>query len=248
MARALYIHWPFCLAKCPYCDFNSHVHRGAFDEAAYVEAYARELSYFARQTQGRTVQSIFFGGGTPSLMDPDWVGVIIAKAASLWAAAGVLEVSLEANPTDAEAGRFQALRAAGVQRLSLGLQSLDDQALALLGRNHSAAEARQAMAMAARTFPRLSADLIYIHSNGLAEGREAYLDRVRSGPGRYRNLAVSNFRVRRDGATAICDGVVSFEYAPPKGSVIAVKAHFLAVWKLEGEAWRLAAYASPSVS
>jgi oxygen-independent coproporphyrinogen-3 oxidase len=157
----IYVHWPYCARICPYCDFNVVRDRGQTEQAALVRAIVRDLQAHAALTGPRRLVSVFFGGGTPSLMDPAWVAEILEAARRLWPAAGPLEVTLEANPTDAEAGRFEALRAAGVERLSLGLQSLDDQALAFLGRNHAAAEARQAMAMAARTFPRLSADLIY---------------------------------------------------------------------------------------
>ena len=120
----VYIHWPFCAAKCPYCDFNSHVHRGAFDEAAYVETYKQEIAYFARQAPGRTVQSIFFGGGTPSLMDPRSVAAILETIGHYWNIAPKAEITLEANPTSVEADRFRGYRTAGVNRVSLGVQSL----------------------------------------------------------------------------------------------------------------------------
>ena len=120
----IYVHWPFCAAKCPYCDFNSHVHRGAFDEAAYVESYAQELAHFAKLTPGRTVQSIFFGGGTPSLMDPRSVEGILNAIAKHWPVDAKAEITLEANPTSVEADRFRGYRAAGVNRVSLGVQSL----------------------------------------------------------------------------------------------------------------------------
>ena len=157
----VYVHWPYCARICPYCDFNVVRDRGQAEQGALAQAIVRDLAAHAALLGPRRLASVFFGGGTPSLMDPAWVAAIVEAARGLWPAAGPLEVALEANPTDAEAGRFEALRAAGVERLSLGVQALDDAALAFLGRNHSAAEARKAMAAAARVFPRLSADLIY---------------------------------------------------------------------------------------
>lgn len=156
----LYIHWPFCQSKCPYCDFNSHV-RETIDQARWRSALLQELAYFASRTQGRRLSSVFFGGGTPSLMAPDTVGALLECLPQYWQLAENLEVTLEANPTSTEAEKFAAYRAAGVNRLSLGVQSFDDEALAFLGRRHSAAEARQAIALARRHFPRFSFDLIY---------------------------------------------------------------------------------------
>jgi oxygen-independent coproporphyrinogen-3 oxidase len=156
----VYIHWPFCRSKCPYCDFNSHV-AATIDQGRWRAALTRELAHFAGDTGARTVTSIFFGGGTPSLMDPETVAGLIAAVADRWTVADTLEVTLEANPTSVEAGRFAAFRAAGVNRLSLGVQSFDDAALAFLGREHSAREARDAIALAAAHFPRFSFDLIY---------------------------------------------------------------------------------------
>jgi len=157
----VYVHWPFCMAKCPYCDFNSHVHRGAFDEAAYVDAYTREIAHFAAQTQGRTVQSIFFGGGTPSLMDPRSVASILDAIAAHWSVAPKAEITLEANPTSVEADRFRGYKAAGVNRVSLGVQSLREGPLAELGRRHTVDEAIRAVRLAQSIFPRSSFDLIY---------------------------------------------------------------------------------------
>jgi oxygen-independent coproporphyrinogen-3 oxidase len=157
----VYVHWPFCMAKCPYCDFNSHVHRGAFDEAAYVEAYTREIAHFAAQTQGRTVQSIFFGGGTPSLMDPRSVASILDAIAAHWSVAPKAEITLEANPTSVEADRFRGYKAAGVNRVSLGVQSLREGPLAELGRRPTVDEAIRAVRLAQSIFPRSSFDLIY---------------------------------------------------------------------------------------
>lgn len=158
----LYIHWPYCAKICPYCDFNVYRDRGRGEEqAALVRAIAEDLAAQRALTGPRELVSIFFGGGTPSLMDPAWAGELIALARRLWTPAGAVEVTLEANPTDAEAGRFAVFADAGVNRLSLGLQALDDESLALLGRNHDAAEARRAAQVAAASFPRLSVDMIY---------------------------------------------------------------------------------------
>ncbi|MDP1630523.1 MAG: radical SAM family heme chaperone HemW [Caulobacter sp.] len=158
----LYVHWPYCARICPYCDFNVVRDRGRKDEqAALAAAILADMAAQRVLTGPRRLVSIFLGGGTPSLMDPQWAADIIAAARRLWDAAPDLEISLEANPTDAEADRFSAFAAAGVDRLSLGLQSFDDEALTLLGRNHDAGQARRAAAMAGRTFPRLSVDMIY---------------------------------------------------------------------------------------
>lgn len=157
---ALYLHWPFCLAKCPYCDFNSHV-RDRIPQTRFRDALRRELAWEAERLGRRRLASIFFGGGTPSLMDPDTVSVLIEDARRLFAADGDIEITLEANPTSVEAGRFAAFRAAGVNRVSIGVQSLDTAALHLLGRQHSVAQAWAALETARSIFPRLSFDLIY---------------------------------------------------------------------------------------
>ena len=157
---ALYIHWPFCKSKCPYCDFNSHV-RAGIDEERWRAALLAELDEAAAETPGRRVTSVFFGGGTPSLMAPATVAALLDRAAVRWPIAEDVEITLEANPTSVEAARFAALRWAGVNRLSLGVQALDDRALRFLGRGHDAAEALAAIALAARHFPRYSFDLIY---------------------------------------------------------------------------------------
>ena len=157
----VYVHWPFCAAKCPYCDFNSHVHRGPFDERAYVEAYLREIAHFAALTPGRTVHSVFFGGGTPSLMDPRSVEAILAAIDTGWRLDPRAEITLEANPTSVEADRFRGYRAAGVNRVSLGVQALRDKPLAELGRRHTVDEAVAAVRLAQSIFPRSSFDLIY---------------------------------------------------------------------------------------
>ena len=157
---ALYIHWPFCLQKCPYCDFNSHV-RDVLPQARFAAALRRELAWEAARLGRRPLASIFFGGGTPSLMAPDTVAGLVADARALFDAAPDLEVTLEANPTSVELSRLAGFRDAGVNRLSLGVQALDDAALAGLGRAHSAAQAIAALEHARASFPRLSFDLIY---------------------------------------------------------------------------------------
>ena len=156
----LYIHWPFCLSKCPYCDFNSHV-RASIDQLRWRNALVRELRHYAGGTPGRRVTSVFFGGGTPSLLAPDTVAAVIAAAGEAWTLDPEVEITLEANPTSVEAARFAAYREAGVNRVSLGVQALDDAALAFLGRTHSAAEAITAVETAQRVFARVSFDLIY---------------------------------------------------------------------------------------
>ena len=167
----VYVHWPYCARICPYCDFNVYRAKGREAEAARLaSAILADLQAQAELTGPRRLVSIFFGGGTPSLMDPQGVASIIAAARALWAPADDLEVSLEANPTDAEASRFAALAQAGVNRLSLGLQALDDAALRFLGRNHDSAEGRRAAQAAARAFPRLSLDLIYARPGQTPDG------------------------------------------------------------------------------
>lgn len=157
---ALYVHWPFCKAKCPYCDFNSHV-RDAIDQATWRQALLAELDHMAGMTGNRPLRSIFFGGGTPSLMAPETVEAVIARAGRLFGFEPGIEITLEANPTSVEAGRFKGYRQAGVNRLSLGVQALEGEALRFLGREHSAAEALAALELARRIFPRFSFDLIY---------------------------------------------------------------------------------------
>jgi oxygen-independent coproporphyrinogen-3 oxidase len=157
---ALYIHWPFCKSKCPYCDFNSHV-RAGIDEARWREALLRELDHGAAETRGRALGSIFFGGGTPSLMAPATVASLLERAAAHWSFAPDIEITLEANPNSVEAARFRDLAAAGVNRLSLGVQALDDASLKFLGRGHDRIEALTAVELARANFPRFSFDLIY---------------------------------------------------------------------------------------
>ena len=157
----VYVHWPFCLSKCPYCDFNSHVRHGGVDEARFLRAYETEIAATAARAPDRTVSTIFFGGGTPSLMQPSSVQRILDCIAERWSVAPDVEVTLEANPTSVEARRFRGFRTAGVNRVSLGVQSLDDAALKELGRLHSAQEALDAVAIARSIFDRYSFDLIY---------------------------------------------------------------------------------------
>ncbi|MBO6637117.1 MAG: coproporphyrinogen III oxidase [Roseitalea sp.] len=157
----VYLHWPFCAAKCPYCDFNSHVRHRPVDQTAYAEAFQREMAHMRDMTGPRQVTSIFIGGGTPSLMAPEAVGVLLDAVAAHWTVAAGIEVTMEANPQSADAERFAGYRAVGVNRLSLGVQALNDADLKFLGRLHDANEARAAIELARRTFPRLSFDLIY---------------------------------------------------------------------------------------
>jgi oxygen-independent coproporphyrinogen-3 oxidase len=157
---ALYVHWPFCVSKCPYCDFNSHV-RSSIEQGEWREALLTDLAHEARLLPGRTLTSIFFGGGTPSLMDPATVESVIDAATNCWTASSDIEITLEANPNSVEAARFADLAVAGVNRLSLGLQSFDDRALEFLGRAHSAGEGFAALEIAQRNFRRVSFDLIY---------------------------------------------------------------------------------------
>ena len=173
---ALYVHWPYCARICPYCDFNVVRDRGkAAEQAALAEAILADMEAQAALTGPRRLASIFLGGGTPSLMAPEAVAAVIARARTLFPSSGEIEITLEANPTDAEAARFAALSDAGVNRLSMGVQALDDAALAFLGRNHSADEARRAVAVAARAFPRLSIDLIYARPDQTVAGWNAEL-------------------------------------------------------------------------
>jgi oxygen-independent coproporphyrinogen-3 oxidase len=170
----IYVHWPFCRAKCPYCDFNSHV-RDAIDQSRWRNALLMELAHYAKQTQGRKVTSLFFGGGTPSLMEPETTAALIGAVKRHWSTAGDLEITLEANPTSVETARFRGFRDAGVNRVSIGVQALDDQVLKFLGRQHSAEEAIRALEIGRATFPRLSFDLIYARPG---QSLEAWADEL----------------------------------------------------------------------
>ncbi len=173
----LYVHWPFCLAKCPYCDFNSHVAR-TVDQRRWAEALSAEVARAAAETPGRVLRTVFLGGGTPSLMDPETVDAVLRAARRAWPQANDVEVTMEANPTSVEAGRFRAYRQAGVTRLSLGVQALNDADLRALGRRHSAAEAVAAYRLARETFGRVSLDLIYARQGQSPEAWRAELARA----------------------------------------------------------------------
>lgn len=165
---AIYVHWPFCKSKCPYCDFNSHV-RERVDEDAWAKALLAELDHYAALTPGRTVSSVFFGGGTPSLMSPHIAASVLDRIATRWRVAEDPEITLEANPNSAEAERFAGFKAAGVERLSIGVQALDDKALKFLGRGHDVREAKHAIDRAAALFERFSFDLIYARPDQTVE-------------------------------------------------------------------------------
>jgi putative oxygen-independent coproporphyrinogen III oxidase len=177
-AFGVYVHWPFCLSKCPYCDFNSHVRHAAVDEDRYARAFAREIATTAQRIGARTVSSIFLGGGTPSLMQPDTVATILDAIGKHWSIARDVEVTLEANPTSVEATRFRGYRGAGVNRVSLGVQALDDAALKELGRLHTAQEALAAVAVARQIFQRYSFDLIYARPGQTGDAWRAELGRA----------------------------------------------------------------------
>jgi oxygen-independent coproporphyrinogen-3 oxidase len=174
----VYVHWPFCAAKCPYCDFNSHVHRGPFDEAGFVAAYEREIATTAALVPGRVVNSVFFGGGTPSLMSPAAVGAILDAITRHWTLEKNAEITLEANPTSVEADRFRGYRTAGVNRVSLGVQALDDRDLRFLGRLHNVEEALAAIRLAREIFPRMSFDLIYARPGQTVDAWAAELEQA----------------------------------------------------------------------
>jgi putative oxygen-independent coproporphyrinogen III oxidase len=184
----VYVHWPFCLSKCPYCDFNSHVRHAEIDEARFTRAFAAEIAATAARVPGRTVSTVFFGGGTPSLMAPATVGHILDCIAGHWAMAPDIEVTLEANPTSVEATRFAGYRGAGVNRVSLGVQALDDAALRALGRLHSAREALAAVDIARQNFQRYSFDLIYARPGQTAQEWRAELEAGMAHAGEHLSL------------------------------------------------------------
>ena len=175
-AFGIYVHWPFCAAKCPYCDFNSHVRHQPVDQARFAAALSRELAHFAAQTPDREVTSVFLGGGTPSLMAPETVSAVLDAVRHLWRVAPEAEVTLEANPSSVEAGRFRGYAQAGINRVSLGVQALDDASLKGLGRLHDVSQARNAVALAREIFPRLSFDLIYARPGQTLEAWRTELD------------------------------------------------------------------------
>lgn len=174
----IYVHWPFCKAKCPYCDFNSHVRRVQVDAMSFAKALTAELKWFADITPGRKVSSIFFGGGTPSLMPPAAVGEVLDQIAKLWSVADTVEITLEANPTSVEAENFRGYRSAGVNRVSVGVQALNENDLKALGRQHTPDEALKAFRLAAKVFPRVSFDMIYARPKQTLEGWREELTRA----------------------------------------------------------------------
>ncbi len=190
MSRAplgVYVHWPFCKSKCPYCDFNSHVRQGV-EQARWRAALLRELEHAAREAPDRRVETMFFGGGTPSLMEPETVAALIARTRELWDSAPEIEITLEANPTSVEASRFAALAEAGVNRVSLGVQALDPASLKFLGREHSTDEALDALATARRHFARHSFDLIYARPGQTPEAWAEELERALALAGEHLSL------------------------------------------------------------
>jgi len=211
---AVYVHWPYCSRICPYCDFNVVRDRGkAEEQAALARAIAADLEAQAARLGPRSLVSVFFGGGTPSLMDPDAAGRIVETARRLFPAGPGLEVTLEANPTDAEAGRFHAFAASGVNRLSLGVQSLDDAQLAFLGRNHSAAEARRATETARAAFPRLSVDMIYARPGQTVAAWTAELEAALELGAEH----VSPYQLTIEEDTAFARAVARGQWSPPDG-------------------------------
>ncbi len=183
----VYVHWPFCKSKCPYCDFNSHVRDGV-EQARWRKALLVELEHAAREAPGRRVETMFFGGGTPSLMEPETVGAIISRTRELWDSAPDVEITLEANPTSVEAARFAALAEAGVNRVSLGVQALDPADLRFLGREHSTDEALSALDTARRQFARYSFDLIYARPGQTPEAWAEELERALGLAGEHLSL------------------------------------------------------------
>lgn len=183
----VYVHWPFCKSKCPYCDFNSHVRDGV-EQQRWRAALLKELEHAAREAPGRRVETIFFGGGTPSLMPPETVAAVIARTRTLWDCAPNVEITLEANPTSVEAGRFAALAEAGVNRVSLGVQALEAASLKFLGREHSTDEALEALGTARRHFGRFSFDLIYARPGQTPEIWAEELERALALAGEHLSL------------------------------------------------------------
>jgi putative oxygen-independent coproporphyrinogen III oxidase len=177
-AFGIYVHWPFCKAKCPYCDFNSHVRHQEVDTMSFAQGLVSELQWFAASTKGRTVTSIFFGGGTPSLMPPAAVAAVIDEISKLWSVADTVEITMEANPTSVEAENFRGYRLAGVNRVSVGVQALNEADLIALGRQHTPEEALKAFKLALKVFPRVSFDLIYARPRQTLDGWREELKRA----------------------------------------------------------------------
>lgn len=207
----LYIHWPFCLSKCPYCDFNSHA-GSTVDHPRWRAALLTELNHFVNETPGFSPTSVFFGGGTPSLMEPETVAALIAAIRQHWSCAEDLEITLEANPTSVEAGRFQAFRQAGINRLSLGIQALNDESLRFLGRHHSAAEALVALDIAKSTFNRVSFDLIYARPGQSLESWRAELSRALELAGDHLSL----YQLTIEDGTAFAPAYAAGAFALPE--------------------------------
>mgnify|MGYP003393878371 CR=1 FL=1 len=236
------MHWPFCLAKCPYCDFNSHV-RAEVDHARWRRALLAELDHFAARAPARALTSVFFGGGTPSLMAPETVAALIERARYHWPLAADLEISLEANPTSVEAARLAAFRAAGVNRVSLGVQALDDAPLKFLGRGHSAAEACRAVELAAGIFPRYSFDLIYGRPGQTIAAWRDELGRALAMAGDHLSL----YTLTIEGGTAFAGQVARGAWqAPPADSLAALYAATNAMCMERGlPAYEISNYAAP---
>ncbi|RZJ94289.1 MAG: radical SAM family heme chaperone HemW [Brevundimonas sp.] len=214
---ALYVHWPYCARICPYCDFNVVRDRRQAEQADLVEAVIADLERQAKMLEGRPLASIFFGGGTPSLMRPEWVGRIVEAAHRLLPTTDPVEITLEANPTDAEADRFAGFAAAGVQRLSIGVQAFDDADLRFLGRNHDAAEAMRSVDLAGRLFPRLSIDLIYALPGQTVAGWTEALGRAT----RLGFEHVSPYQLTVEAATAFGRAARRGDWTPPDGDTAA---------------------------
>ena len=214
---ALYVHWPFCVSKCPYCDFNSHV-RSTIDQEEWRDALLADLAHEAKVLPGRTLTSIFFGGGTPSLMEPATVSCLIEAARKHWPATDDIEITLEANPNSVEAERFVDLAAAGVNRLSLGLQSFDDSNLSFLGRAHSSNEGEKALDIAQAHFPRVSFDLIYALPGETEAGWSATLDRALAKGTSHLSL----YQLTIEPGTRFASMVAKHEFEPLDGDKAAV--------------------------
>ncbi len=207
----VYVHWPFCSSRCPYCDFNTYVRRQEFDESLWAEAYLRSLDYYADLLPDKQIVSIFFGGGTPSLMSPDLVGCIIDRVHKNWSIVDDVEITLEANPTSAENAKMQGFVKAGVNRLSLGVQSLSDEGLAFLGRRHSVAETMEALDLACAYFSKYSFDLIYARPEHGLKDWEAELKRAISIGASHMSLYQLTIAPR----TPFCKRVKSGEFVVP---------------------------------
>jgi putative oxygen-independent coproporphyrinogen III oxidase len=233
----LYIHWPFCASKCPYCDFNSHVREGV-EQERWQNALITELDHAAAETSGRSLHSIFFGGGTPSLMPPETAAALIERAARHWLFAGDIEITLEANPSSVEAARFAALRAAGVNRLSLGVQALEEAALRFLGRRHDLGEALAAIDTARRYFPRFSFDLIYARPQQSLEAWMAELEHAVALAGDHLSL----YQLTVEPGTAFATAAARGDWQLPDDDLAG------ALYEATGERLALAGFAAYEIS